>query len=198
MDGEAPGSWGLPHMATPDGRVIGFGGRMEPYNGRFSRDVQFVSYDIYSGSLDVRQIPEPFPSATPEGRPFCFVPDKRGRGRVFVLEPSDDAPCRTWIYDISANAFTDLDAANAPTGRPGAVEYINGQGVAFAIVGDAQWVYSFERNRWARLPLKVAGGATPKFSRPYTQVVYSAKYGVLVNLPGTELMRFDGAAVRWK
>ncbi|MGM0486614.1 MAG: hypothetical protein ACQESR_07615 [Planctomycetota bacterium] len=193
---DVSGTWGWPHMATPDGRVIGFGGRMEPYNGRFSSKTNFFSYDIYGNHLTVRNIPPPFPSATRECRPFCFVPDKAERGQVLVVESAEKP--RTWLYDIADNVFTDVQAANQPKGDPRTVLYIEEQNAAFAVIDDKQWVYSFEKNAWGPLPLRGQDGHEVEFSRPYAQTVFSARYGVLVNLPRTELLRPDFSEVKFE
>ncbi|MEX0701519.1 MAG: kelch repeat-containing protein [Planctomycetales bacterium] len=194
-DSEAPGIYGWPHMATPDGRVVGFGGRMEPYNGRFSDHVNFFSYDIHTRELTLRSVPKPYPSATTECRPFCFLPDKGEQGSVFVLEPGE--VCRSWLYDIAANEFRRLNPANEPSAaKQLTVEYLLGQNAVFALVERKQWVYSFARNQWAELPVR-SNGREVRFAGPYAQCVYSAKYGVLVNLPATQLMRPDVEAIEW-
>ena len=190
-DPKAPGTFGWPHLATPDGRIIGFGGRMEPYNGRFSNHVNFFSCDVYTNELTVRAVPAPFPSATAECRPFCFVPDRGKQGQVFVFAEG------TWVYDIAANSFTELKPKRQPPGLAHTVEYIVGQGAVYAAIGkQEQWVYSFAKNDWAPLPVQTDGGKFG-FSVPYAQLVYSARYGVLVNLPATQLMRPDFSQIKW-
>ena len=60
----------------------------------------------------------------------------------------------------------------------------------------AEWVYSLKHNIWAPLP---TGGAKIRFTGPYGQVVYVARYGVLVQpRPPTAVMRPDVGAVRWE
>lgn len=196
-DPRAPGTFGWPHMTTPDGQVVGFGGRMEPYNGRFSNHVNFFSYDIYSGDLTVAGVPAPFPSARGEVRPFCFVPDRGKKGQVFVFEFENKQP-KTWIYDVDGNAFTEIKPKRQPAGPAHTVEYLVGQGAVYAAIGSQeQWIYSFERNDWVQIPVR-ADGCKFGFSERYAQLVYSAKYGVLVNLPATLLMRPDVSQVKWE
>jgi hypothetical protein len=81
------------------------------------------------------------------------------------------------------------------------VEYLPAQKAVFAIIGrDEPWVYSLERNTWAKLPTtadKPTGYATP-----YAQLVYVAKYGVLVNTGsasgGLAILRPDVSAAKWE
>jgi hypothetical protein len=82
------------------------------------------------------------------------------------------------------------------------VEYIDGQNAVFAAVGaNEQWGYSFKENSWAPLPMD-GDDSKMGFAGPYAQTVYSAKYGVLVNLGaasrGTALMRPDFSRVKWE
>ncbi len=192
-----PGTYGAVHLAAGDGRVMGFGGELEPYNGRTSiGSVTFASLDIYSNSLTVNKVPKPHPGWVGECRPFCFVPDEGKQGRIFFYEFRKDGGHGTWIYDIAANAFTNLKPHKQPGGLPNTVVYLPDQKAVFAVINNTQqWVYSFKRNTWAPLPLKGAGQI--KFQRPYAQTVYSAKYGVLVNLPATKVMRPEVSAIVW-
>ncbi len=192
------GTYAGVHMAAPDGRVIGFGGQLEPYNGRKCPGVvHFASLDIYSNKLTVVNVPPPFPGVIMECRPFCFVAGKGEAGSVFVYEYRKGGGHATWLYDVEKNAFTDLKPKRQPPpGEPGTVLYVPDQKAVFApIKGVGQWVYSLERNAWAELP---AAGVNVKFTGPYTQLVYSAKYGVFVNLPGTHLMRPDFSKLKWE
>jgi len=70
------------------------------------------------------------------------------------------------------------------------------QDAVFAVINrNQQWVYSFQKNTWAELP--VAGAKVP-FARPYGQVVYCAKYGVLVcPRGGTFIIRPDVGRAKW-
>ena len=58
-----------------------------------------------------------------------------------------------------------------------------------------QWVYSFERNAWAPLPGR---GEEAGLATPYTQMVYVARSGVLVNLPRTAVMRPSVREMAWE
>jgi hypothetical protein len=141
-------------------------------------------------------VPAPFPSATTECRPFCFVPDRGKKGQVFVFEFEKEA--KTWVYDVDTNVFTELKPKRQPAGLARTVEYINGQGAVYAAIGNQeQWVYSFEKNDWGQLPVQ-NDGCKFAFTGPYAQLVYSAKYGVLVNLPATQIMRPDVSQVKWE
>jgi len=192
-----PGTYGVPHLTTPDGRVIGFGGGLEPYDGRFfPKEVYASEYDIAANTLTLKKVPAPHPEPVLECRPFCVIPD---RNQVFFCEARGTRRA-TWVYDLQANRFTNLHAKNQPVGEPRTVLYLDGQDAVFALIGKAceQWVYSFKHNAWAPLPLRLSGEGTIRFARPYAQTVYVAKYGILVNLPRTEIMRPDAGAVDWQ
>jgi len=199
------GTFGGTHMATPDGRVIGFGGTLEPYDGRFFKsEAYFNSLDIYANELTITRIPTPHPGHVYEYRPFCFVPD---RNQVFfyeiVIDRKTKKPSRerTWVYDIKTNKFTDLKPKAQPGVQPGTVEYIVGQNAVMAVTRNAQWVYSFEHNTWKPLPLE-RDDKRMGFAGPYAQTVYSAKYGVFVNMGsasrGVAVMRPDLNRMDWK
>ncbi|MHC4916236.1 MAG: hypothetical protein ACYTGB_12170 [Planctomycetota bacterium] len=191
------GTYAGVHMATPDGRVIGFGGQLEPYNGRKCPGVlHFASLDVYRNKLTVKNVKPPFPGVVMEVRPFCYVADRGKAGSVFFYEHRKGGGNATWLYDVEKNAFTDLKPPKQPGGDPGTVLYLPDQKAIFAVINrSAQWVYSLEKNAWTQLP---KAGANVKFTGPYTQMVYSAKYGVLVNLPGTHLMRPDFSKLKWE
>lgn len=200
-----PGTWGSTHMATPDGRVIGFGGTLEPYDGRFfASELYFNSLDIYTNELTIRKVSTPHPGFVYEVRPFCFMPDKGKKGQVFFYEyvgkRAKTPRAGTWVYDIESNKFTKLSPKRQPSGNPGTVVHIAGQNAVFAIINRKdQWVYSFEKNDWAQLPLE--SDAKIGFAGPYTQLVYSAKYGVLINTGnasrGVAVMRPDVSKAKW-
>ena len=197
------GTYGRCCLVHPDGRIFGFGGSLEPYDGRFFPDEAYFSvYDVYRNTLAVRAVPKPRPGITYECRPFCTLAD---RDQVFFYEcVAKNGKARrqgTWVYDVAANRFRDLKPPRHPPDEPGTVEYIAGQEAVFAAVGrDQQWVYSLRRNRWARLPLKTADGRFG-FDPVYSQVVYVARYGVLVSVGhagrGTAVMRPDVRQVDW-
>ncbi len=202
-DAKVPGTWGSTHMAAPDGRVIGFGGTLEPYDGRFFRnELYFNSLDIYTNKLTIRKVPAPHPGHVYEVRPFCFMPD---RNQVLFYEyvgrKGKTERQGTWVYDIKTNTFKDLKPRKQPPGGPGTVVYLDGQKAAFAIINRSQqWVYSLESNTWAELPVESDGRIG--FAGPYAQLVYSAKYGVLVNMGnasrGVAVMRPDVSKVKWE
>jgi hypothetical protein len=99
---------------------------------------------------------------------------------------------------MDGSTFTELKPKRQPPGVAATVEYISGQGAVYAAIGrQEQWVYSFEKNDWVQLPVQT-DGLEFGFSRPYAQLVYAAKYGVLVNLPGTQLMCPDVSQVKWE
>lgn len=199
-----PGTYGKPCVAFPDGRVIVLGGALEPYDGRFFERENYAGiYEIYRNTLTMRKVPPPSPGVVYECRPFCAVPD---RNQVFfyecVVRGSRIERQRTWVYDIASNRFLDLKPKRQPTAaeEPGTVLYLEGQDAVFAALGrDQQWVYSFQRNTWTELPMASDGPVA--FARPYCQMVYVGKYGVLVNTGsagrGTSLMRPDLSELRW-
>jgi hypothetical protein len=198
------GLYGGTHLAAPDGRVLGFGGALEPYDGRFfPGEIYFAALDTFRNELVVKKIAPGPQCDSNEDRPFCFLADKN---QVFFYEfaGNKDKIQRqgTWVYDIKSNTFTDLKPKRQPPGMSKTVEYIVGQDAVFAAIQpNEQWIYSFKENSWAPLPLE---GDDPKmgFAGPYAQTVYSAKYGVLVNLGanshGTAVMRPDLSQVKWE
>lgn len=126
-----PGSYGRAHLADPSGKVLGFAGHLEPYDGRFFRkEAYFSSYDIHANKLTVRKIPEPTPGWVGECRPFCLLPD---RGQVFFHEYRQEGGHATWVYDIKENRFTDLKPRRQPPADPRTVEYLPDQGAVFAV-----------------------------------------------------------------
>ena len=194
-----PGTYGRCCVVHRDGTVYGFGGALEPYDGRFFQGENYFSvYNIYKNTLSIRKIPPPFPGIVYECRPFCTLGDRK---QIFfyecVAKKGKPLRRRTWVYDIAANRFTDLAAQRHPGDEPGTVAYLEGQHAVFAAIGrDQQWIYSFPRNTWAPLPLK--SDSKFAFDPVYTQVVYVAKYGVLVSVGsasrGTAVMRPDVSA----
>ncbi len=207
-----PGIYGGTHLATPDGRVIGFGGALEPYDGGHTPgQYYFASLDAFRNELTIKKF-APGPLVDPnEDRPFCFMPDKN---QVFFYECVGDKGKikrqHTWVYDIKTNKFIDLKPKRQPRlggwGTASTVEYIVGQDAVWATISMdfgrlEQWVYSFKHNTWAPLPM---AGDDPKmsFTQPYAQAVYSAKYGVLVNIGsasrGTAVMRPDFGLLQWE
>jgi hypothetical protein len=188
-------------------RVLGFGGALEPYDGRLTADeAYFAIFDVAKNTLDVRALPEDRPDVTYECRPFCYLPD---RDQVFFFESRQDrpewskhGPPQTWLYDLKTNRFADLKPDRQPPGDPRTMEYLAGLDAVLAVIGkqaDRQWVYSFERNTWRPLPIE--SDREIGFARPYAQTVYVAKYRVLVNLgshsKGTAIMRPDLKRIDW-
>jgi hypothetical protein len=188
-----PGTWGQPHVVDPAGKVYGFGGALEPYDGRFFPDeLYFSTYDIYANTLDLKKVKRPHPAPVLEYRPFCYLPDKR---QIIFYEFRKDHGHATWVFDIESNRFIDLKPKRQPPGQIGTVLYLEDQDAAFAPAGrDQQWVYSFAKNTWAPLPVK---GEPFHFDSVYAQTVYVPKHGVLVNLPKTEIMRPDVSEAAW-
>lgn len=189
------GFYGNPHLAGPDGKAMGFGGALHPYDGRFfAGEAYFSVLDIGADTLRLKKIPPPMPDPVLECRPFCYLPDRR---KVVFFEAGSkrQGPQRLWTYDFAANCFAELDAKSHPPGDPLTVLYLEGQDAVLALMKTPgqdrpePWVYSLQHNGWAVLPVRSEDG--PHFQRPYAQTVYSARHGVLVNLPGTEVMRPD-------
>ena len=191
------GAWGAVHVASPDGRIFGLVGDRTQYYGTTYPNFYVSIYDIYTERLEVRKVRAPFPVRVPECRPFCYIAD---RDRIFFQEFAGKGDKvrshRTLVYDVKTNRFIDLKPKRLPPGLASTVEYLNDQKVVFAIINrKGPWVYSFERNTWA--PLPTAGPI--RYTAPYGQVVYSAKYGVLVSpRPPTTIMRPDVGKVKWE
>jgi hypothetical protein len=185
---------------------MGFGGGLEPYDGRFfTGNVYFSIYDPCTNTLTSRKVRAPVPSHVMEVRPFCVVPDRGKEGQILLVafrgRKGKVDQKATWIYDIATNRFKDTKAKNQPAANPDTVEYVSGPGAAMMICNRSQqWVYSFEKNAWGQLPFQPAGPKM-RFSGPYAQMVYSAKYGVFVNIGsasrGTAVMRPDFSKVNW-
>jgi hypothetical protein len=192
-----PGAYGRPHVVDPRGMIYGFGGQPEPYDGRFFHgESYFSAYDVGADRLTIRRIPGEAAGPVGEGRPFCMLTD---RNQVFYYEKHEDRH-RTWVYDIGENRFIDLKPARLPPADPRTVEYVAEQKAVLAIVGQGEpWVYSLERNTWAPLPLE--SDEEIGFARPYGQMVYVARYGVMVNTGsasrGVAVMRPDLRRLRW-
>jgi hypothetical protein len=130
----------------------------------------------------------------PECRPFCFI---EGRDQVFYYEYNRKNNRQiTWLFDIRSNRFVDLNPKRQPPGLANTVEFLAGQDAVYAVIErKEEWVYSFKHNTWAALP---TAGAKPRFTGPYSQVVYSAKYGVLISpRPPLALLRPDVSGVKW-
>jgi len=200
-----PGTYGKPSVVFPDGRVIAFGGALEPYDGRFFEGESYAGiFNIYANTLTLRRVPPPGPGIVLECRPFCALPR---RNQVFfyecVVRNGKAVRKRTWLYDIGSNRFIDLKPVRqpAPAEEPGTVVYLEDQDAVFAALGrDRQWIYSFRHNTWTELPLESDGPMA--FAEPYCQVVYVARYGVLVSAGsasrGTALLRPDLSRIRWE
>jgi hypothetical protein len=204
------------HMVDPAGRIVnlirqpggGMAGRIYRYVYSGPLDKFFTSiYDVNEDKLLVREVPKPFPPAEGESRPYCYL---AGQGKVFYMnaKPDDGAAAAdpkkppmkqvTWLYDTRENKFAELAPAHTPpAGGVQVVEYVESQKCALAVIGGRQWVYSFEKNDWAELPLTAEGGKMG-VEGPYGQLVWVAKYGVFVNLAGgTWVMRPDFSQVKF-
>ncbi|HOX05332.1 MAG TPA: kelch repeat-containing protein [Planctomycetota bacterium] len=199
-------------VADPKGRLFTLIGEAPGYyaanNIRF-----FVScLDLNENKLVVKDVPKPFPEqrGLGEGRPFCYASDRdqiilmNGKPEDASRNYSEDAkkfPLKqvTYAYDFKENKFSELPAKKTPPVRPvQVVEYCEAQKCLLAVLGDQQWVYSFEKGDWAELEMKTEGGKMG-FQHPYSQMVWVAKYGVFVNFAGnTWVMRPDFSQVKWE
>ncbi len=192
-------------MVDPGGRILDVHQVPASYYDWRIVKTYFRSYDINANRLTIREVPPPFPMRNREGRPFCYMPD---RDQVFWCEFNLDEKKeprfkRTWVYDVKANKFIDLQPKRALPGVPLVVEYVQPAKCVlgiFRIDGkDEQWVYSLEKNAWAPLEIKTDTGKIV-FQSPYGQMVWVQKFGVLMNYhprSGTSLMRPDFAAIQW-
>jgi hypothetical protein len=180
------GTW----LAAPDGRVLS----------------PETRYDVYANRVTAAKAANPGPKQPGECRPYCFLPDKGAKGQIFYFDSR-----AVWTYDIETETWKNLQAKNTPPpgpaprewATPNVVEYVQGQDAVWAVIQtdwqqQNQWVYSFQRNAWAPLPLEC--DAKPCFQTPYGQVVYDAKHGVLVAVPhgGTAVMRPDFSQLAWR
>jgi hypothetical protein len=188
----APGTYGAAHVASPEGRILGFSGSLRPATRQGPHCVS--DYDIYANKLTIRQPQGARPGRLGECRPFCFL---TGKNQIFYYEYAAKKGKierqRTWVYDIKANTFIDLKPAHQPPGAANGVLYMEDKDAVFAGIskGGEHWVYSFDKKDWARLQPKKGA----RFSRPYAQMGYFPTYGVLVHVgganKGTVVMRPD-------
>jgi galactose oxidase-like protein len=199
------------HMVDPAGRIINL--IRQPvavqaakiyryvYSGRIEKFFTSI-YEARENRLLVREVPKPFPALMErESRPYCYL---EGQGKVFYMNAKPDAAAKTtdprkppmkqvtYLYDTKENKFSELAPRSTPPLAPvQVVEYVKSQKCVLAIIKGQQWVYSFEKNDWKQLPMKVQSGRM-SISRPYGQLVWVARYGVFVNLAGgTWIMRPD-------
>ena len=196
------------HLADPGGRIINL---IRQGGGAKARMLSSV-YDVYEDRLTVREVPAPLPAVWDlgESRGFCCV---AGKSQVFYMTgtPDADAPAAdarkppmkqvTWLFDWKENKFTELAPRHTPPAAPvKVVEHVAAQNCAMAVIGDEQWVYSFERNDWAELPVAVDGGGKMAVTGPYGQMVWVEKHGVFVNFDrrATWVMRPDFGKVAWQ
>jgi hypothetical protein len=202
---------GRPSVVDPAGIVYGIDIVPERAYHNASVGTRIHGHNIYTGKTTITEVPAPWPYVQPESRPFCMLPD---RGQIFLQDANwkrlkgqkgaVGPATRTLVYDIEANRFIDLQPANQPPGKATGTAFIQEQGVILCTIdtGDRkmeQWVYSLEKNCWARLPLNVAGERKFTFQNPYTQVDYVAEFGVLVNFAGrTFVMRPDFGKFDWQ
>lgn len=188
----APGTYGAAHVVAPEGRILGFSGRLRPATRSGPECVS--DYDIYANKLTIRAVKGPRPGQQGECRPFCYL---TGKNRIFYYECAEKKGKtlrqHTWVYDIKSNTFIDLKPPHQPPTAARGVLYMPDKDAVFAGVGkkSEHWVYSFKKNDWAKMvPEKGA-----KFSRPYAQMGYFPKYGVIVHVGkvnrGTVVMRPD-------
>jgi len=204
-------------MVDPAGRIINLirqpGGGMAArtfryvYSGQLEKFFTSI-YDANADALLVREVPKPYPEIVEgESRPFCYL---AGRGQVFYMNAKPDEAAAgadpkkppmkqvTWLYDTKENKFTELAPAHTPpAGRVQVVEHVEDQKCVLAVIDNQQWVYSFDKNDWAQLPLNADGGKMA-VQGPYGQLVWVAKYGVFVNFTGgTWVMRPDFSQVKF-
>ncbi|MDD4889108.1 MAG: kelch repeat-containing protein [Phycisphaerae bacterium] len=200
------------NILDPKGRLFNLIGEV-PTRSAPNVTRYFIScLDLNEDKLMVKEVSKPIPEqcGLGEGRPFCYLPD---RDQIFLMNAKPEDPSKsysedpkkvplkqvTFLYDVNKNVFAELPAVNTPPVRAVQVaEYADSQKCVLAIIGNAQWVYSFEKGDWAPLPTKAEGGV--RFEDPFAQVVWAAKYGVFVNtsLGATWVMRpdFGGLAFR--
>ncbi|MGQ9663305.1 MAG: Kelch repeat-containing protein, partial [Kiritimatiellia bacterium] len=184
-------------VTDPKGRLFTLLGEAPYYYApNFVR--YFVScLDLNENALTLKEVPKPFPEqrGLGEGRPFCYLSDQN---QILLMnaKPVDPAknysddpkkcPLRqiTFLYDVASNSFRELPARRTPPVHAvQVVEYCEAQKCLLAIVGNQQWVYSFEKQTWSEMPLVTDGGKM-SFQAPYGQMVWVAKYGVFVNFDG--------------
>lgn len=181
--GGADGFWGATLLSTPDGRLIGFGedhsaGAYVPAKPHFCVSI----YDANRNTLECRETSKPVSAGiSGECSGFCFLAD---RDQVLMVGRA------TVVYDIKANVWKDLEAKGQPTEQLLGLAHIIDQKAVWAVTKTSEYLYSLETNTWRRL-----GDKKIKFGGPYAQVVYCAKYGVLVSVPfQLSVMRLDAKA----
>lgn len=200
------------------GRLLDLLGVTSHYYGQDLVRRFFRIYDGAENKLTIRETPKPYPMhrGLGESRSFCYLPDRdqvvwmssapADPARWAEMPAKDDQRQATFIYDVKANTWSELPAKRFPTLRPvNVVEYIDSQQCLLAVINNPatkqyeQWVYSFEKQDWAMLPLAIEKDARMGFQSPYGQMVWVARHGVLVNMVGaTWIMRPDFSQVKWE
>ncbi|WP_207060990.1 kelch repeat-containing protein [Motiliproteus sp. SC1-56] len=183
------GVYGGAQLSDPRGRVLGFQTNRGRYYGKRARKMWLGIHDIYSNSLEVREIPPPYPPLTRESVPFTYMSD---RDQVFFYtHPGKKNGADTWIYDISENRFSNLKTTGSPSGQPAVVVYLEGQNAVFAASQSPkeEWLFSLQHLEWKKLP---TASKAVRIQEPYGQMVYASRYGVLINVrKRTSVMRID-------
>lgn len=192
-------------VTDPKGRLFTLIGEAPDYYAPNVVRYLVSCLDLNANQFTIADVPKPFPEqrGLGEGRPFCYV---SGRDQILIMsgKPEDASkafssdqkkfPLRqvTFAYDVKTRTFSELPARKTPPVKAvQVVEYCATQKCLLAVLGNQQWVYSFDKGDWAELELKTEGGKM-SFQAPYGQMVWVEKYGVFVNFSGnTWVMRPD-------
>ena len=153
-----------------------------------------------------------------EGAGNLFV---EKRNAVVVIGPvGKDGAIQTWMLDIAAGAWKNLEPRGAPPGRPTALAYCDADDCIYAGCftgfeakgpGGQEAVYSFKRNAWTALPTKIQNRVI-KPGQPWkpesmgahhtawSKIAYSPRYNLLMSFQedgGMWVMRPDFEKLDW-
>lgn len=204
LEGDLEQPLGQPHMSDTQGRIHSLNLVPEHRYSRRVKEFSYTVYDAYANRLTVKKIPQPWPMRMGESRRFCLLPDRK---QIFYYEwkkGNNEGPeaHSTWLYDIQANRFVDQKPKRLPpAGRIHVATYLQGHEAVLAVIRNEQskesepWVYSLEHHNWAPLP---TAGEKIRYVGPYGQLVYVAKFGVVVSVrKPNAVLRPDLRQIDW-
>ncbi|MFW6107992.1 MAG: Kelch repeat-containing protein [bacterium] len=153
-------------------------------------------FDAYANTLRWRKVRGDVPRRGMEGTPFDLM---RDRGQIFYLasrfneKKPEQGGHQPYAYDVKTNTWQKLESKNTPApARPLIVCYLDGQDAVWACLARKwgrqrkNYFYSLKTGAWTEIE-----GEAPGVAYPYGQVVYVRKFGVLVNVAATKVMRPD-------
>jgi len=183
---------------------VGFGGGLEPYNGRFfPGEVYFSSLDSVTNRLTVKKPTSGRRAVRARtGRSASWPTRNPSVSSTSMSEQRQDDASGHLVYGRQDQHLHGSAAEATAAGKSahGRVPSWPGRGSSRVIGDGRQWVYSFPHNTWA--PLALETDAPLGFASPYAPgCLLPRKYGVLVNVGshsrGTAVMRPDVSTISW-